>query len=896
MISQLISPIEAIFGNFTFLVAITFCAFIIKIVITGRLIFSPPTSAATHRIYIFLCLVLTSSLLIDFSWIIHLLYLIFDYSLSHQFNNLLLRLGWIAYLIQCQSIALLLNALMKKHKKFSLQNVCSFGITSCFVVIFSYIAIFNFDCPSDAARTTLELTMLKYIPLYNVLLLICTSLIPALRTLHKNNLPSILTKQLLLFTQSVTLFIVCEIFQTVPFPSITNSYAAVCFSTILVTGMLYICTRKMLRLRFLNSNNRVRSVVHTTFVPHIKRVSKQLSKSRKLIELSHITKLFFQESFNILPEYTELYIQNHNTGGTTHHSHNTQSKIETFLHKADEATVNFFYNSEILNKEELVFTNFYEKNDQQTAVITLLEAIDAALLIPLYEEEDEDLAGYIIVRVAARTKDILYTDIECDAMAVLANHLNVTIDLLKRSNFDALVRMHKEAKEELYFKQREIAQYQESIRTIADAAKEQQCALLFYKNYRFTRANQAAHEIVNYDIHQQPGHPLTKALTRIAQAVEKYRQPQQSMTHDTHGNKIVLSAVTGLERNNVIISIHNPQVTDLISKQIATLKDPSKWDYVLYLETTRSGQLINALLPGTSKTVLDIKIGLLEAALGKKALLLQVPSEDAMDTVELLHTISMRDSLKKITLKEPEQGSGSEFSLFGSSSLLGTSDHIPLFKSLGSNGTIFIENIQFLSMATQNHIAEYLTYGYYHPVKSTEKITSDARIICTSNCDLKKMSNEGHFSSKLYDVLSKTTLSMPQLLLLPQEEFYSVADGMITQLVQHGEIKSLYALTEREKKKLIQVRPTSLHNLKTRLKRLIAEKSEKNDIEYTLVSDPSLDPLISHAARLGRYALRDEKLMLQLWDKFKSQNKIANLLSVNRSSVHNRLKQYRKMV
>ena len=883
------------FDNLGFFFAITLCAFVIKIVITSRLIFAPPASPSIHRIYIFLCLVLTSSLLIDFSWMPHQLYHLFLFPfLTYQFRYFWIRIGWIAYLIQCQSMTLLLNALTKRGKQYSVNNICAFSITSCLIAMFSCITVLHFNCPSDAARTTLELTMIQYIPLYNVLLLICIGLIPALRTLYKNDLPSILAKQLLVFTQSVALFIACEIFQKIPFPLITNSYFAVCFSTILVTGMLYLCTRKMLRLRFLNSNNRVRSVVNIAFVPHIKRVSKRLSKSRTLIELSHITKLFFQESFKILPDHTELYIQNHRTKESAHHSDDTQHQIEKFLNKADEKTVNFFHNSEILNKEELTFTNFYEKNDQQTAVIALLETIDAALLIPLYEEEN--LAGYIVVGASARTKEILYTDIECDAMTVFAAHVGITIDLLKRSNFDALTRMYKEVKEELYFKQQEIAQYKESIRTVSDAAKEQQCALIFYKNYRFTRANKAAHEIINYDIHQQPGHPLTKALTRVAQAVEKYRQPQQLMTSDTHGNKIMLSAATGLERNNVIINIHRPEVTDLISKQVATLKDPNKWDYVLYLETTRSGQLINALLPGTSKIIVDIKIQLLEAALGKKALLLQVPSEDALDTVELLHTISMRDSLKKITLKEPERGSSSECSLFGNSSLLGTPDRIPLFKSLGSNGTIFIENIQFLSIDTQNHIAEYLTYGYYHPVKSTEKIISDARIICTSNCDLKKMSNEGIFSSKLYDVLSKTTLSMPQLILLPQEEFHSVADGMVTQLVQHGEIKSLYELTEREKSKLIQARPNSLRSLKARVKRLIAEKSEKNNIEYTLASNPSLDPLISYAARLGRYALRDEKLMLQLWDKFKSQNKIANLLSVNRSSVHNRLKQYRKLV
>lgn len=147
---------------------------------------------------------------------------------------------------------------------------------------------------------------------------------------------------------------------------------------------------------------------------------------------------------------------------------------------------------------------------------------------------------------------------------------------------------------------------------------------------------------------------------------------------------------------------------------------------------------------------------------------------------------------------------------------------------------------------------------------------------------------------KLYNNLKQTTLSMPQLLLLSAEELHAVADGVTTQLVRQGELQNLYKLTDREKNVLTKAGPASLHDLKECIKRLISEKSKQSNIEYVFNSDSSPDSLISHAARLGRFALRDEKLMLELWDRFKCQSKIAALLSVNRSSVHNRLKQYRK--
>ena len=52
------------------------------------------------------------------------------------------------------------------------------------------------------------------------------------------------------------------------------------------------------------------------------------------------------------------------------------------------------------------------------------------------------------------------------------------------------------------------------------------------------------------------------------------------------------------------------------------------------------------------------------------------------------------------------------------------------------------------------------------------------------------------------------------------------------------------------------------------------------------------DPKLVEAARLGKYALKDPKLLNLLWNKFQSQNKIALFLGVNRSSVHRRCKEY----
>jgi len=73
------------------------------------------------------------------------------------------------------------------------------------------------------------------------------------------------------------------------------------------------------------------------------------------------------------------------------------------------------------------------------------------------------------------------------------------------------------------------------------------------------------------------------------------------------------------------------------------------------------------------------------------------------------------------------------------------------------------------------------------------------------------------------------------------------------------------------------------------------QKSRTHNIDIEKTLDPAYqvsDPNLMEIARLGKHALKDEKAMTILWNKFKNQNKIAVFLGVNRSSVNRRCKDY----
>lgn len=331
----------------------------------------------------------------------------------------------------------------------------------------------------------------------------------------------------------------------------------------------------------------------------------------------------------------------------------------------------------------------------------------------------------------------------------------------------------------------------------------------------------------------------------------------------------------------------------MIKKQIDLLANPSEWDYLLYLETTKSGQLINQLIPSSGAQLLNFKIQLLKTALSKKALLLQMPDADLLPTVEIIHHISLREKLERLTL-QAHKNTDVAIQLFGINSLLGFPQKTSLLERLNSIGTLFIQNIHFLDTALQEKLAEFIKYGYFTVYKGDQRIMSDVRIIVSTHHNVESLVQEGRFSQCLYNELQKTTLTMPSLASLAGHEMDELVDGFAQQALRTPMFKNLLELTPREKNNLIDDRPMSLAEFKAKIQQLLVQKSKKIKVEHAEV-DPNhtvTDPLLVHAAKLGKKALKDPTIMRALWNKFKNQNKIAAFLGVNRSSINRRCKEY----
>lgn len=860
--------------------------------------------SATIKIgWTLLILVLIGTILKDFAWISKYTRKICLPSIPYNIHIFFVRIGWAGMIIQFQALSLFIESLIKKRFYIStLQKIilCANGSLALYFVM---TALFDSSLTIEAIRIValelplsiqmpLEVLLTRYSSLYMLISLIIPTLIYALYVLQSPDLPKILKIQLrtliiyflspmVLFEAIIGIDKLCKIFFQVP--TFLNLSPILSCCTLLFCYSIYHCINKILGLRFLNSRDQVDAPQRIDFVNTFKETLDTLGKATQLEELTHITQQFFKEAFGIRTSDISLIIRE-NAHQKNPHVSSIEQFIENFMKNHESGVCNLIQKSKILLYDELTFTNFYETSVDRTACIQFLEHINADLFLPIYKKDK--VVAYVVIAMEARPKQ-LYNAMDKSEMVIFANYLGNIIDLIQHRTFETLVQQEQELKQEIYNKEQEIAQYKESLRSFIKSNSRNEVGIIFYKNRRFVFGNQAAKELVKININTQEGHALTKALRALASQVDEYKQPQSQLFKHNNEYHMMICAVPNLEKNNVIITVYHPEISDLLKQHIGVVHDPSKWDYLLYLETTQSGQRINQLIPGSSPLLLNLKIDLLKLGITNHALLINAAEEDSMPMIELIHHISMRDKLKTVEFNKPTRSSDALIPLFGINPLFAhhTQKETSLLEQIGENGTLYIQHVNYLDHDAQAALAHYIRTGYYKAYKSEHQKETSVRIICSMN-----HSYQQTLHPELQQMLNQTSLSIPSISSLPEKELLELAHGFSTQGMEPTAATNLH---KKEIAHLTTSRPVSFLALKARIQAIIAQRTDAPipaDVNNRFVINTNAD--LSQAAHLGKQALKDEKIMHMLWDTFKNQNKIASFLGVNRSSVNRRCKIY----
>ena len=80
-----------------------------------------------------------------------------------------------------------------------------------------------------------------------------------------------------------------------------------------------------------------------------------------------------------------------------------------------------------------------------------------------------------------------------------------------------------------------------------------------------------------------------------------------------------------------------------------------------------------------------------------------------------------------------------------------------------NKGTLFLDEVGELPMATQARLLRVLENGEYIPVGATEVRKTDVRVVAATNVNIQKAINEGRFREDLYYRLNQVQIQMPAL-------------------------------------------------------------------------------------------------------------------------------------
>ena len=874
---------------YTFIIIMAICISL-KLFISITLIGKKEQRHAAHHHFLLLFTSLFFSIISDCAWIFLTFYdLVGDHFLPYDLYLGLITtsFNWLTLSIEFQVLGLFIETFAHQSFILNKRQKIVLAISSFFSFLFLlYLTGNMYTGTLLYAQETIQTIYTCYAFFFLSLSMIYTTL----HMLSTPNISRLIKKQLIHLSKTMVIPHISVGLFTLYFYSAGHNahiYDSTCIAitTLANTFIITYCMRKIIALRFFNLRDNVSTAnnLKLNFINEFKNLIDQLSHAPSLSHAENSTHLFFKDIIGIPLGSANLYIRS---------LKKVSPLAETFLTDHNILIESYCHKYKKIVFDDLEFMHFYNPTPDTTLLITFMRTIKADMFIPLLKE-NKFIHAYLIIDRYAR-QDQLYNYQEQQNIGIFANYLSTTIALLEAKNLDEILVREKELQDTLYQKNQEIGYYKESVNSFLKHNQYKEIGIIIYKNRRFTFTNQVAKELIGINPNVQEGHQLSKALKKIAYQVEDFKAPQSCFVKNDNNKQLLILGVINSEHNNVIISVCYPDAADIINSHLAFLKDQNKWHYILYLESTKPGTLINQFLPSTGEHILNIKIALLEKALSNRATLIQAVAPDMDALVEVIHHSSTRQTIHLLKLTSPVKDNEVRTLLFGTNQTAFSTTKA-LLERLNNVGTLCIYNVHFLDKETQEQLAEFIKYGRYRPLKSDECISSNVRLIFTSPYTLENVVKQGTFCPALFEELKKELFIFPTPDQLELADFIALIEGYTQQALTLQEFKTIIELSFKEKEQLISKRPESVYELKTKIHQLLLAKSKKYNLAKELLFDPAYetyDPDLAPVARLGKDALRDQKIMTLLWNKFKNQNKIADFLGVNRSSVNRRCQKY----
>lgn len=211
-----------------------------------------------------------------------------------------------------------------------------------------------------------------------------------------------------------------------------------------------------------------------------------------------------------------------------------------------------------------------------------------------------------------------------------------------------------------------------------------------------------------------------------------------------------------------------------------------------------------------------------------------------------------------------------------------------------NGGTIFLDEIGNLSYELQVQLLRALQERKVKPVGSNEEINVDIRVIAATNEDLFELVKKGEFREDLYHRLNEFTIKVPSLK-ERQEDLLIFANFFLDSANRELE-KDVSGFSEETVEAFKSYPwPGNLRELKNVVKRAVLltqdDYIDKDVLPHEVrTSERKEDPETSYS--LFKNKNEQELIMDALEKTHGNKSKAARLLSIDRKTLYNKLKQY----
>jgi transcriptional regulator with GAF, ATPase, and Fis domain len=834
-----------------------------------------------------------------------------------NFFRFLMNCAWYFLPLQFCSLSLFTRTLIDPDYRISFYSRCVLSV--CVIMTFGgftpYIALIFLQGQSELFSSYFKFfdwfwfrdTHIKELIVHGGGLVLLSFNIASVAIKANNNkdLPYLLRLQLAPFFKIFSFFVIAESLSDFPnisperFEFLRNNLPVQCLSSGMLTAAIVFYAHRVRQLRFLNIVPYITFNTNRDIRAQLRVAKQALHEALVLYSLHFIAKDFFRDSYGFNSELVHTHYRTlRQRKESTADLADDERVVERFVFEEPALYEAYFIPESVVVYDHILFESFYQKNAPVMKVRRLLEALNAEFFLPLMS--GDRFIAYIIVK-REKNKEYLFSRTDTESIDLFMIYFAYTITDIGNTRDYMRPEERQRLLGELHVTQQQVVKYHEALKYIVDRSKLLTHGIIIFKNNQFEFMNDAAADLCTVDPNIHKGHQLTIALRAMAQKLSQpmYRRSAENVLVSNKTGESLTLFGSYCEGVGIVIFVSYADIRRMLTPN-QHLLTPTDADYLIFLQTTDAGRLINRLIPGDGEQLQQFKLGLLKYALQKRALFLDVPRDDQDRFVSIVHQIGGRTVLHTLNLSEPIQ-SADDFCilLFGVQNFFDQSrkPDAPLLEKLDKVGTLWIHNIHFLDLKTQKLLSAFLKTGTFKLYRSEQLVSADVRIVCTSDIELSVLFDQGKLEKGLYEELSQLTLVMPSLLEIAQVEFDDMINEVQNTLIAQPDIHSLIGLSDTEKQKLRAARPTTITGLETTVATLIKQRAKKQEISINeaelLYGTQSGDALLIEAAQLGKQALRDKKILKQLLARLGGNHaKIGQLLQVDRSTVYRRCKEF----